>query len=98
MKYPYVAAPEREMQIQGGYTRLRIGMSVREVEQIMGLPDGVHDLYEPKITHPRKIGYTLWYFIEVQSRNGSSDEKGDNVVRVSFNLQDQVIAVDHWGL
>jgi hypothetical protein len=69
-------------------------MAVAEVKAILGNPDLTRPLYEPKIKKPRRIGTTYWYLIE---KNGPDSEAGDRLVRVSLDLHQRVMKVDHWG-
>jgi hypothetical protein len=93
--YPYVAGLERARQIRAGSPRIAIGASIAQVTEILGRPDEVHPLFEPKILRPRRIGTTYWYFLAKPVADGNTDVR---VVRVAFDLDDRVTAVAHWGL
>ncbi|MDH5258343.1 MAG: hypothetical protein OEX07_10045 [Gammaproteobacteria bacterium] len=96
LKYPYFASPERAKSIQEGYKIIKIGMELNEVKEILGEPDEIQDLYEPKIKKPKKIGFTYWYIIQRTKRTGSQNKKNETLVRISFGLSGQVVKVDRW--
>ncbi|MBK9695024.1 MAG: hypothetical protein IPO76_06480 [Elusimicrobia bacterium] len=96
MECPYVAGHERKTSIEQGYAKIKIGMTPKQVEECVGNPDEVNPLYEPKIKNPKQIGITYWYWIE-KAKTGNANERGEKLVRVSFDLKNQVTAVDHWG-
>ncbi|MBK8126081.1 MAG: hypothetical protein IPK56_05140 [Elusimicrobia bacterium] len=97
MECPYVAGHERKTSIEQGYAKIKIGMTPKQVEECVGNPDEVNPLYEPKIKNPKQIGITYWYWIERRQETGNANERGEKLVRVSFDLKNQVTAVDHWG-
>ena len=91
----YVASEERRAAILHNFERVTNGMTPVEVETVLGEPDVVRDLYEPKIKNPEKIGHTYWYYL-VQQRPDKS-HPGDKLVRVSLDLAERVTHIDHWG-
>ena len=97
IEYPYIASPERAYKIRTQFINLWEGMNSSEVKEIMGYPDEIKDLYEPKITDAKKKGYTYWYLIQRKVEHGSVLEKDEKLVRITFDLRDRVIKVDHWG-
>ena len=97
MTYPYVASPERKSVIENGYLKIENGMTPIQVEMILGKPDEVKPLYEPKVKKAKKIGVTYWYLIERKRDTGSVIDRAEKLVRVSFNLKNLVTNVDHWG-
>jgi hypothetical protein len=96
--YPHLAGPERSAAIRSGYMRIKPGMSSAEVRGILGEPDEIRPLYAPMAKHPQAIGQTCWYVLRRLSEHGSQRERQESAVRVSFDLQDAVTAVDVWGL
>ena len=96
IKYPYFATPERVESIEVGYKKIKIGMDINEVKVILGEPDEIKDLYEPKIKKAKKIGFTYWYLIQRIKSVGSQNERNEKLVRVSFDLNGEVIGVDRW--
>jgi hypothetical protein len=95
--YPYVASVERQGQIKIGMAKIREGMSPSEVEAILGKTDIVMDLFGRGMGNPNPIGYTWWYILERKTDKGSSAERGEKLVRISFDLKDKVTKVDFWG-
>ena len=96
IKYPYFATPERTESIEGGYKKIKTGMAVNEVKVILGEPDEIKDLYEPKIKTRKIIGFTYWYLIQRMKSTGSQNERNEKLVRISFNLNGEVTGVDRW--
>ena len=96
--YPYIASPERQEFITENYKKIKIGTTANEVKQILGSPDQILPLYEPKIKNASKIGHTFWYILQRLKESGSQKRREEKLVRVSFNLENKVIAIDHWGL
>ena len=94
--YPYHATVERRTSINKGFLKIKQGLTVREVVSILGEPDEIHELYEPKIKNGKKIGFTYWYLIQRIQPNGSHIEKNEKLVRVSFNLNGKVTEVVRW--
>lgn len=96
--YPHIAGPERSAAIRAGYVRIKPGMSSADVRDILGEPDEVRPLYAPMAKHPKTIGQTCWYVLRRLAEHGSQSERQESAVRVSFDLQGAVSAVDAWGL
>lgn len=96
--YPHIAGPERSAAIRAGYVRIKPGMSSAEVRGILGEPDEIRPLYAPMAKHPQAIGQTSWYVLQRLVEHGSQSERQESAVRVSFDLQGIVTAVDAWGL
>ena len=97
--YPFNAPLERATQIRANYKRVAPGMSPGEVAVVLGEPDEIHSLYEPRLKKNGKVvGYTQWYIIRRLVASGSVNEKQESLVRVSFDLNDRVTRVDAWGL
>src|SRR5689334_14254744 len=92
--YPYVATPERKRQIIAGFKQITPKMSAAQVQEILGTPDEIMPLYEPKIKNPKQIGITHWYFLERRAGRDSAAQ----TVRVSFGLNDRVTKADRWGI
>jgi hypothetical protein len=93
IRYPYVASPDRAKQIREGRERIREGLSPLQVEAIIGVADEIRPLYEPVHKNAERIGTTRWYYLEKKG-NSNTDSK---CVRVSFDLNERVSQVDHWG-
>ena len=98
MSYPYIASEERQEFIKENYKKIQINQTEQEVKQILGTPDEILLLYEPKIKKPEKIGFTFWYILQRLKENGSQNEKAEKLVRISFNIDGKVTAIDQWGL
>ena len=97
LTYPYHATDERTQRIKGNYRRIAVGMNANQVEAILGAPDKELPLFEPKISKPRQIGRTQWYFVQRLKAYGSASETADILVRVSYDLKGHVTRIDHWG-
>ncbi len=95
--YPFFASEERAKAIRGNYQRVTLGMSPKEVAAIIGAPDEVRTLYEPKIKRAKVIGYTHWYLIRRLVKHGSVNDQQEALVRVSYGLDDRVVSIDAWG-
>ncbi len=65
---------------------------------VLGEPDEIRTLHEPKVKNGKIVGYTHWYIIRRLVKNGSAAQKQESLVRVSFDLDDRVSKVDAWGL
>ena len=98
LTYPYVASLERQEQIRMGMVKVKTGMTPSEVAAVMGKTDLVHDLFERGVKDSKPIGYTWWYIIQRKTDTGSTDERAEKLVRVSFDLADKVTKVDIWGI
>ena len=96
--YPHIAGPERSAAIRAGYVRITPGMLSAEVRDILGEPDEIRPLYAPMAKQPKAIGQTCWYVLRRLAEHGSQSERQESAVRVSFDLQGVVTAVDAWGL
>lgn len=97
LEYPYIAPEERAQMIRSKYPAIEIGFSEAQVLAVLATPDEVVDLFEPQVKNSKVIGKTFWYLIQRSSKRGSVKEKQEKVVRVSFNLDDKVTAIDKWG-
>jgi outer membrane protein assembly factor BamE (lipoprotein component of BamABCDE complex) len=97
IKYPYVATTERKTQIEYGFNKIEKGLTYKQVKNLLGQPDEIKPLYQPKIKNPKQIGTTYWYIIQRTKENGSVKEKNEKLVRVSFSLSGKVTQIDHWG-
>ena len=95
---PYRAEKDRERQIMSGYQLVTSGMTPAKVKQVLGSPDSVTLLYEPKIKNPNMIGYTYWYFIQKLKDTGSLAEKGWIGVGIRTDLNHVVSQVDTYEL
>jgi len=97
MIYPYFASNERSELIINGYTKVLIGDSEEVALKKLANPDEIRELYEAKIYKPKVIGKTYWYILQRISSSGSVNEKKEKLVRITFDLQNKVTHVDHWG-
>ena len=95
--YPYFASEQRANTIRDNYQRITAGMSPQEVAAIMGAPDEIRILYEPKIKRAKVIGYTQWYVIRRLTNSGSFNDKQEALVRLEYGLDDRVMRIDAWG-
>jgi len=94
--YPFVATPERSVAILTKYTQIENGMTAKQVESVLGIPDEIRPLYEPKIKQARLIGHTYWYILRHMMEHGSANEKNESLVRISFDNSGIVTHVDRW--
>ena len=94
--YPYRAIENRANTIRSEHKRINLKMSASRVIEILGEPDETLPLFEPKLKNPKQIGFTYWYLIQRLQNNGSVNEKNEKVVRISFDLNWTVTALDHW--
>ena len=97
INYPYRATTDRAETISSEYKKINIGMSAKETIEILGTPDLTKPLIEAKIKNANQIGFTHWYLIQRLQENGSVNEKQEKLVRVSYDLNWKVIAIDNWG-
>jgi outer membrane protein assembly factor BamE (lipoprotein component of BamABCDE complex) len=72
-------------------------MTRTQVVTILGEPEEIRPLYEPKIWNAKRIGTTYWFIIERRKPSGSVNERAEKLVRVAFDLNQLVTRVDHWG-
>jgi len=93
-KYPYIASADQAARIRNGYKKITMGMSPAEVTAILGQPDEVRGLYEPKYFNAKIIGSTYWYVLCRLSKNGGIHEGNWSFVRVIFDLHNLVVEVD----
>lgn len=91
--YPFIASPERMAAIRENYRRVEPGMRADEVELILGEPDEIRTLFEPKIKNPEAIGYTYWYVIQRLAANGSENKKQESLVQLTFGFDDRVSTI-----
>lgn len=97
IRYPYVATAERQRQIREGFKQLAVGMTVADVERLLGKPDETRPLYEPEIKNPKRIGTTYWYLLEMEQPRETPGEHPEKLVRISLDLDGRIIGLDHWG-
>ena len=95
--YPFIATPERAAAIRSAYRRIRVGMSPSEVIAILGEPDEIRPLLRG-IKAAKPIGFSYWYVLRRMRADGSQNEKNESLVRVLFDRDSGVTAVDAWGL
>jgi len=95
--YPFVATPERAAAIRSAYRRVRGGMPPSEVIAILGEPDEIRPLLRG-IKAAKPIGFSYWYVLRRMRADGSQNEKNESLVRVLFDRDSGVTAVDAWGL
>jgi hypothetical protein len=98
ISYPYIASAERQEFIATNCKKIKINQTEQEVKQILGTPEEIRPLYEPKTHNPQKIGFTFWYILQRLKEKGSQNDKAEKLVRISFNLDGKVTAIDRWGL
>jgi outer membrane protein assembly factor BamE (lipoprotein component of BamABCDE complex) len=96
--YPFIASPKRAALIRENYKRVAPGMSSAEVAKVLGKPDEVRTLYEPRPKNGKPIGHTQWYILKRVRASGSAAEKQESLVRVSFDLGNRVTKIAAWGL
>jgi hypothetical protein len=96
--YPFFASAEREVVIRQNYRRVMVGMSPADVAAILGKPDEIRAVYQPRIWRPEVTGYSHWYVVRRLTVNGSVNDKREALVRIIFGLDDRVTDVDAWGL
>jgi hypothetical protein len=96
--YPFFASAEREAVIRQNFRRVTVGMSPAEVAAILGRPDEIRAIYQPRIWNPEVTGYSHWYVVRRLMANGSVNDKREALVRISYGLDDRVTHVDAWGL
>lgn len=84
----------RWVSIVANCQRIDVGMSQKEVCQILGQPDQSHPLFEPKKHNPRQIGAS-WFYMKEPKPNS---ERGESEIVVRFNMTGAVTGVDSWGL
>jgi hypothetical protein len=61
---PFRASAEREAAILRSYVEVKPEMPIAEVQRLLGSPDRVLPVYEPRIKNPKRLGSTSWYVIE----------------------------------
>ncbi len=97
LTYPYVATAERQAQILDGFGEIKPGMSPPDVTAFLGQPDEIRNLLD-QIKNSETVGYTWWFIIERKAETGSAAEKAEKLVRVTFDLTDEVTQIDSWGI
>ena len=97
LSYHYVASERRKAQIVNNYGEVRRGMTVSQVRGLLGEPDEVRPLYEPRIYRPRQTGFTHWYLIRRRVVKGAVQKRDEQLLRVSYDLEWRVTVVDRWG-
>ena len=95
--YPYLATAQRQAQILDGFEEIKPGMSPSDVTAFLGQPDEIRSLLD-HIKNSEPVGYTWWFIIERKAESGSVDEKAEKLVRVTFDLTDEVTHIDSWGI
>ena len=98
MSYPYIASAERTAHILKNWRNIKVKMTANEVVKILGEPDEKGPFYEPKIKNAKVIGEIYLFLIQRLKATGSQIEKNEKLVRISFDLDNLVTAIDHWGL
>jgi hypothetical protein len=95
--YPYHASEERAKIIYSNWAKIKENMKESAVVDILGKPDQILPLYEPQVKNSKQIGYSQWYLIQRLKEHGSVNEKGEKLVRISYDMHGIVTQVDHWG-
>jgi len=91
LEYPYVAPPARFLRILNRYREIQPGMGADDVVALLGSPDEIAPLYEPKKMNPKQIGHSYVYILSRPRPNAwPFDEKS---VLVRFDLTNKVTAV-----
>ncbi len=98
LSYPYFASQKRSERILKNWKSIKVGMSASEVTDVLGRPDEEHLSYDPNLKTNRVIGKTYWYLLQRIKDKGSQKDKGEKVVRISFNLDKIVAGADSWGI
>ena len=93
--FPCVASPTRTAQIQGSLDKITVGMTVDATVRILGEPDEVLPLYEPKGLEPEQIGTTRWYYVRIDS---PEERTAAQLMRLSADHENLITAIDHWGI
>ena len=97
-KFPYQASETRAKHIIGEYQKIAVGMTLSQIETILGKPDDITPLYEPNIMKKIKIGTTYWYLIKQLQEHGSVTEIGRRGVGVRTDLEGKVTRIDTFDL
>ena len=99
ISYPYHASPRRESQIGSGAPRVTPGMKPEQVKASLGEPDEIMDLFRRSDIEHNPVGYTYWYMIQREaSPRSEPTDANQKLVRVCFDLDDNVTSVDYWGI
>jgi len=96
--YPYYASQQRTQHIIENYKKIQKEMNHKDLLNIIGEPDEIRPLYEPKHNEPREpVGTTWWYIIQRKQENGSIIDKDEKLVRYTLDKSDKIYRIDKWG-
>ena len=70
-------------------------MTAAATVPILGEPDEILPLYEPKVLGPKQIGTTRWYYVRIDS---PQDRTTAQLMRLSVDHENLITAIDHWGI
>ena len=87
------AQDDRWAKVVANYEKIEPGMTQQEVRQILGQPDHIHPLFQPRKRNPRRIG-SSWFYM----KDPKPDSPGDTTVVVRLDTSGKVTRVDSWGI
>jgi len=94
IEYPYVAKQERWNQIETQFLKVGLGASLEEVIALLGKPDEILPLYEPRYKRPKQLGYQYYYILRRGNRGRKDIDQAH--VRVGFDTSHHVIFIDKY--
>ena len=99
-QYPYSAPPEKARRILNNYRLLKPGMDQESVLKLMGAPDEKNQLYaNTQHFESRDTDGEAWeYLIFRRQAYGSMVERGEQSVRLEFDINKKLQRIEPVGL
>jgi outer membrane protein assembly factor BamE (lipoprotein component of BamABCDE complex) len=94
IEYPYEAPAERQALIRKQFSAIKVGMTSKDVVKLIGKPDKITPLYEPKIKNSKQIGSTMWYVLSQSKKHGSVNEVKKVALAIRLNLNNVISRID----
>ncbi len=102
ISYPYKATKDREQTILNNIDKLKIGLSKKEVLEMMTKPDEVNLTYKyikVKVGKEAEniVGFSFVYLLRRDVEHGSIIEKNEQGIRIFFDKSEKVINIDDYS-
>ncbi len=102
ISYPYKASKERQQIIYNNINKVKVGLSKKEVLEIMTKPDEANLTYKYiKVKTGKEleniVGFSLMYLLKREVERGSVIEKNEQGIRISFDKSGRVIDINDYS-
>ena len=91
IEYPYSATKQRQSIIFDNMNKLKLGISNKDVLELLTLPDEINATYPSNVTAKDTVGFSYVYLIEKNKKNGSVNSKTEKLIRIHFDKNEKLI-------